>query len=68
MKRNAEKVSVEASYEESELRIVETPHQGNGATTLTLPSACHADRRRPEIAVLGWNVRSYRLALRESKA
>jgi len=47
---------------------METPHRGNGVTAMSLPSASQAPRPRPEIAVLGWNVRSYRLSLRVSKA
>jgi hypothetical protein len=67
MKRNAEKSPVEDNDQEPRLHIVETPRQGGGATALSLPAECHADQPRPEIAVLGWNVRSYRLALRENK-
>jgi len=66
MKRNAEAVSSEAEQNPS-LHVVETPRQGGGARTLPFPSASHAPRPRPEIAVLGWDERSYRLALRESK-
>lgn len=67
MKRNAEKLPVELGARNAASNIVELPRQGNGATTL-VESAAHAARPRPEIAVLGWNVRSYRLSLRESKA
>jgi hypothetical protein len=65
MKRNADKLPVEATDEESRLRIVQTPHNSNGAA-LSLP-ANRATAARPEIAVLGWDVRSYRLSLRSSK-
>jgi hypothetical protein len=66
MKRNAEKISVEVGDEGSGLRAVKTPLGGSGATDLTLPSA-NGHQPRPEIAVLGWDVRSYRLSLRENK-
>jgi hypothetical protein len=67
MKRNAEKISIEVGDEGPSLYVVKTPHQGNGATSLNLPSA-HLHQTRPEVAVLGWDVRSYRLSLREHKA
>jgi len=66
MKRNAEKILGEGGDEDSGLHVVEMPRQANGATALTSPSA-HSRQPRPEIAVLGWDVRSYRLALRENK-
>jgi hypothetical protein len=68
MERNAEKMPVEVDEQDSGLHMVKTPHQGGGAKTLILPSACHARQSRPEIAVLGWSARSYRLALRQGKA
>jgi hypothetical protein len=68
MKRNAQKIQDEVGDQDSELHVVETPPQRGGAKTLILPSAAHAPRLRPEIAVLGWEERSYRLSLRESKA
>jgi hypothetical protein len=67
MKQNANKMSVEARDQDSSLHIVEAPNEASGAKTIVLPSACHAPQPRPEIAVLGWDVRSYRLALRENK-
>jgi hypothetical protein len=66
MKRNAEKMQVEVDNQEPGMRV-ETAQQGSGATSMGLSSACQAQSPRPEIAVLGWNVRSYRLSLRESK-
>jgi hypothetical protein len=68
MERNTEASPVEEANQNPSLRVVEAPRQSRGATTLILPSACHAPRPRPEIAVLGWNVRSYRLSLRQTKA
>jgi len=68
MKQNADNSSVEVAGQSAGLHVVETPRPGGSATTLTPPSARHARRVRPEIAVLGWKERFYRLALRESKA
>jgi hypothetical protein len=68
MKQNAENSSVEVADQDAELSGVETPRAEGSATTLTLPSARHSRRSRPEVAVLGWKERFYRLALRESKA
>jgi len=68
MDRNTQAARVEEADQSPNLRVVEAPRQRGGATTLVILSACHAVRPRPEIAVLGWNVRSYRLALRQSKA
>lgn len=68
MKQNVDNSSVEVADQGPELHVVETPSQGGGATTLTPPSTRHARQARPEIAVLGWKERFYRLALRESKA
>jgi hypothetical protein len=67
MKQNAENISDQAPDEAPDFRIVEAPEAEGRATTLTLPSFRRARRSRPEIAVLGWDVRFYRLALRESK-
>jgi hypothetical protein len=67
MNQNAENSPVEAAGQDPELHVVETPRPEGGATTLTLPSAGYARWARPEIAVLGWKERFYRLALRESK-
>lgn len=66
MKRSAEKISDEADDEDSGLRVVKT-NRGNGAAGVSHSSDRDADQRRPEIAVLAWNVRSYRLSLRENK-
>jgi hypothetical protein len=67
MKQNAENSPVEVADQDTELNEVETSCPGGSATTLTLPSARHARQARPEVAVLGWQERFYRLALRESK-
>jgi hypothetical protein len=68
MKQNAENSPVEVADQDPESYGVETPRQGGSATTLTTPSAYHSRRPRPEVAVLGWKERFYRLTLRESKA
>jgi hypothetical protein len=68
MKRNAEKAQIEDNDEPVRLRIVESPNGCHGGTSLTLPAAGRGQQTRPEIAVLGWDVRSYRLSLRTSKA
>jgi hypothetical protein len=68
MKRNAEKLPVEVCDQESESSAVGLRHQGNGGIASVIPSGGQAPRPRPEIAVLGWNIRSYRLSLRQSKA
>jgi hypothetical protein len=68
MKQNSENSSVEVADQDPESYAVETPRAGGSATTSTLPSARHARQARPEVAVLGWKERFYRLALRESKA
>jgi hypothetical protein len=68
MKQNAENLPVEVADQDRELCVVETSRPGGSATTLTPHSARHARRTRPEVAVLGWKERFYRLTLRESKA
>jgi hypothetical protein len=65
MKRNEDKVQAEVTNEEFRLRVAPTPANGNGGAP-SLP-AHRATGARPEIAVLGWDVRSYRLSLRTSK-
>ncbi len=67
MKQNTDNQPGEAIDQQPDLHVVENPRNGNGATTLKLTSTRESRRSRPEIAVLGWNVRFYRLALRESK-
>lgn len=62
MKRNGEKRAVEAENQDTEF-ATKTPRQ-NGLCADGRD--CH--HGRPEIAVLGWDVRSYRLSLRENKA
>lgn len=66
MKRNAEKSTIEAGCDEAGVSVLETPRQSNGVNTAE--TAGNAHRPRPEIAVLGWDVRSYRLSLRSGKA
>ena len=66
MKRNAEKLPVEANGHDSGMSNGEAPQQGNGANHI--PSEGNTPQPRPEIAVLGWNIRSYRLSLRTNKA
>jgi hypothetical protein len=67
MKRNADKNPIEAGGEDSGTSVLETSRRRNGTNT-ALSSAADAPQQRPEIAVLGWDVRSYRLSLRASKA
>jgi hypothetical protein len=68
MKQNAEKTSDEGADQGPDLHVVEKPRQEGNARTLRLPSSRRSRSSRPEIAVLGWDVRFYRLALRASKA
>jgi hypothetical protein len=68
MKQNAENSPVEVADQDPELHVVETPCAGGNAITLIPRSVRHARQSRPEVAVLGWKERFYRLALRESKA
>jgi hypothetical protein len=67
MKRDAEQIPVEVSEEALRIRIVKPRNGGHGGLSLTLPAAGQDHQSRPEIEVLGWDVRSYRLALRASK-
>ncbi len=67
MKRNAQKSTAETQIQDSGANDREATHQGNGGTTFVSRLGIQASRQRPEIAVLGWNERSYRLSLRESK-
>jgi len=68
MKENAENSPENGASQDAEVCSTETPRIGGGVAALTRPLAHLARRPRPEIAVLGWKVRFYRLALRESKA
>ena len=68
MKQNAENSQGEMANQDQDLQIVEMPCPGGSGRTLMHSTARRATQSRPEVAVLGWNARSYRLALRESKA
>lgn len=65
MKQNADNITEEAAGPETNLQVAETPRRANGNTN---SKAREARQSRPEIAVLGWSARFYRLALRASKA
>jgi hypothetical protein len=68
MKQNAEQQVDEVADQSPDLHVVEAPGRGNGAKNLPLPSTRQSRQSRPEIAVLGWKARFYRLSLRTSKA
>jgi hypothetical protein len=67
MKQNAENSLVEEGNQGPDLHIVETPASESRAATVRLPSTRRVAKPRPEVAVLGWKERFYRLTLRESK-
>jgi hypothetical protein len=67
MKENAENSPADGASQDAEVCSSETPRIGSGVAALKRPLT-RARRSRPEIAVLGWKERFYRLALRESKA
>jgi hypothetical protein len=64
MKRHADRISVEAGNRESEMSALPTSQE---AQEVNLSASRPVSHSRPEIAVLGWDVRSYRLSLRQSK-
>ncbi|MGP8200599.1 MAG: hypothetical protein ACLQU4_13980 [Limisphaerales bacterium] len=67
MKQNADNSPVEVANQDPEPCAVETPRSESSVSTFSPPTR-RVRRSRPEIAVLGWKERFYRLALRESKA
>jgi len=67
MKQNAENSQTEDNDQQPDLHVVESPRQGGGAKAVNGSATRNRRSLRPEIAVLGWNVRSYRLSLRASK-
>ncbi|MGD0813214.1 MAG: hypothetical protein ABSA83_06390 [Verrucomicrobiota bacterium] len=67
MKQNAENSPVEVANQDLERCAVESPSSESSVSTFSLPTR-RVRRSRPEVAVLGWKERFYRLALRESKA
>jgi len=67
MKQNADNIPDEAAEQEPELRVLESPRTASAGANSKPASTRQSRQSRPEIAVLGWNVRFYRLALRQSK-
>jgi hypothetical protein len=67
MNKNGEKTQVQQGDAEG-LNGAKAAPCASGATTLAVRSSSNADESRPEIDVLGWNARSYRLAMRGGKA
>lgn len=61
MKRNAEKTPIEVEDQDG-AGATEAHRQVNGTT-----ARGRDNQTRPEIAVLGWDARSYRLSLRQVK-
>jgi hypothetical protein len=68
MKQTADNLPDEAAEQETNLQVVENSRTVNGNTNAKFVSTRETRRTRPEIAVLGWSARFYRLALRQSKA
>ena len=65
MKRNGQKVSNTANGNDTGVDVADAPNQNGDATSTKL---ARSTQRRPEVAVLGWDARFYRLSLRDNKA
>jgi hypothetical protein len=66
MKQNAENQPEEAAAQQPDLHVVEPAAPRARAQMFKFPR--RERKNRPEIAVLGWNARFYRLSLRPGKA
>jgi hypothetical protein len=66
MKQTIEKTASDASRQDSELDF-DPSQQGCESASHSVFSASSRRHRRPEVAVLDWNIRSYRLSLRGNK-